>query len=187
MRTKNFKYTNIVLITLISLRLILLVFNIHFFSSSIEVYFWMYTLIFLILNWITSATGLYREISGILVVVGLAIFIGSQIYFVFYSKSCKPQTYSNFEYKVWQDFEQAAFGGTPHCYIAFGETYLGDLLYKQKGKFEFDCDNGNIDSVNFILPKNFDRLKLIGCVFYEKEALLFDQYNNTCYRLEHKK
>jgi hypothetical protein len=174
-----YKYSNIILLSLLIIRIILLLFNIHFLSASIENYFWFFVIIPLILNWSLSIESVYRKGLVILSIVGLIILVVNITLYIVKPNKEKALVFEDYNYWGWSEFEQQAWGGTPHCYLAFGETYLNGLFYRKIEVFEYDCDTGDKESINFEIPSNVD---LDDCIFNRKKGILFDLKHGKIYR-----
>lgn len=173
-----YKYSNIIFLSLLSLRVILLLFNIHFLSDSIENYFWFFVITGLILNWSISIESIFRKGLVILSTVGFIILVVSITIYVKKPNKEKAWVFQNYNYWGWPEFEQQAWGGTPHCYIAFGQPYLNGLFYRKIEVFEFNCDTGDIESINFEIPSN---VHLDDCIFNKKKGILFDLEHGKIY------
>ena len=177
----NSKNSNILLLSILSIRLILLIFNIHYYYGPFEFIFWLIILTFLILNWTISEENEIRKIISQIRSFIILSFLLANITYAFTNKFEKPDYYKGFPFPVWSDFEQSGWGGNPHCYKIYGESYLGDLFCRKKVIFEIDCDGIEKEIYKFEIPSN---INLDNCFFYEKKALLFENKKMKCFKLK---
>jgi hypothetical protein len=111
--------------------------------------------------------------------IGLIIFIVIIIVFTLKPNKEKASVFQNYEYWAWGEFEQQAWGGTPHCYLAFGEPFFNGLFYRKIEVFEYNCDTGNTESVNFQIPKN---VQLDDCIYDKNKGILYDLKEGKMYK-----
>ena len=76
------------------------------------------------------------------------------------------------------EFEQQAWGGVPHCYMVFVEPFLNGLFYRKIEVFEYSCDTGDNDLLNFEIPSN---VQLDDCVFNKNKGVLYDLEHGKIY------
>ncbi len=178
--TKKNNY--IALSILLGLRLLLLTFNININSSAIEIYLWIFIFISFYFNTTLNEVNIKkRKRYNIFNLIGLVFLIYLNISFVVKENTNKPILYKNFNKYVWEDFDQQAWGGKPHCYDVYGQSYLNGLFTHQEEKYELDCENILDGIEKYKAPKN---INFNHCYFNKKIGLLFDTKNKICYQLK---
>ena len=98
----------------------------------------------------------------------------------------KPETFKGIDKKVWLEFHQGSWGGTPSGTLGVGNSYFGGLMYREDEYLKVDFVDETAswaEADNFEIP---DNITVSECILWKQKKLLFDMKNKVCYQLKDK-
>lgn len=98
----------------------------------------------------------------------------------------KPETFKGIDKKVWLEFHQGSWGGTPYGTLGVGSSYFGGLMYREDEYLKVDLVDETApwsETDNFEIP---DSVIVSDCILWKQKNLLFDMEKKVCYKLKDK-
>lgn len=187
-RNRVFGY---MILTMILFRVVTGTFGLQFYSIYAEEIYWAITSLIGAV-WLISSQkkqGVIAALIGAFAVFYCFLFVFC-MYFTWLLigavDEVKPETFKGIDKKVWLEFHQGSWGGTPYGTLGIGSSYFGGLMHREDQYLTVDFVDETApwsEADNFEIP---DSVIISDCILWKQKNLLFDMENKVCYKLKYK-
>lgn len=180
------------ILTMVLFRIVTGTFGLQFYSIYAEEIYWAITSLIGAV-WLISSQkkqGVIAALIGAFAVFYCFLFVFC-MYFTWLLigtvDEVKPETFKGIDKKVWLEFHQGSWGGTPYGTLGIGSSYFGGLMHRENQYLKVDFVDETApwsEADDFEIPPGVD---ITDCIFWKEKQLLFDMENKICYQVKSKK